>query len=908
MALTKVTGQVIKNTTDVTVGVLTVTNTLAVGGTVSIGGTLTYEDVTNVDAVGLITARNGIVVGSGITLSKDGDIFATGISTFSDDVNVAGDVNITGNSDFNMSGGNGRFLVSSSADAVGVFTSTDSNATLDLFDNDTQTRFRNVDGDFVLSADHRNAVAGSEIRFLVDGTNQVAISSEGHLLFRNDTDTYLHRPDSNRLAFVTGGTERFRVDNAGRVGIGTTIADDILHAYHATENFIGRFESGDAGSGIVLQDPTHTTSIVSNNGDLTFNVDNGGDVTDETIRFEMSSSEKLRIASDGRLLIGSSSVRNVGGASASSHLQIEGTTTNSSSISVINNQDANNCAVFRFAKTRGTSVGSATSVTSGDFLGAILFGGADGTDLHNDTARIGVVVNGTVSGDTIPADMTFETSATNGSSRTEALRITSDGNLLVNHTTGRGVGNSNVRLLQVEGTGGASAITCVRNSNNTSGAGLMLGKSRSNSVGGNTIVNSGDKLGVISFCGADGADLLSIGAQITGEVDGTPGADDMPGRLVFKTTADGSNTSETRMSISNNGLVGIGVTSTGAALHVSTTGQNSGIKLVDSSTSSGSPNLEIISKRSDSNGNTAFASNIFLGKNRTDQKVTSGIMLGTVNFGGNHTDGTEGNISYSASIRVTASGDFNSKSDMPTDISFCTGTSGTDRDGELAGQSNVGTERVRINSTGQLLVGNGTQAAPTYSFINNSDAGLYSDHDNNVFMSIDGSIRQRFNISNFSPGVDNAYDLGQASMRWDDVRATNGTIATSDRNEKNTITATDLGLDFVNKLSPVSYKFNSGTRTHYGLIAQDIETVLTDIGKSTTNFAGFIKDSVDDDGNSFDPARYGLRYQEFISPMIKAIQELSVEVQKVQELSVKVQELSVENTALKERLDRAGLW
>ena len=81
MALTKVTGQVIKNTTDVTVGVLTVTNTLAVGGTVSIGGTLTYEDVTNIDSVGLVTARNGIVVGSGITLSKDGDGFFTGIVT-----------------------------------------------------------------------------------------------------------------------------------------------------------------------------------------------------------------------------------------------------------------------------------------------------------------------------------------------------------------------------------------------------------------------------------------------------------------------------------------------------------------------------------------------------------------------------------------------------------------------------------------------------------------------------------------------------------------------------------------------------------------------------------------------------------------------------------------------------------
>ena len=92
MALTKVTGQVIKNTTDVTVGVLTVTNTLAVGGTVSVGGTLTYEDVTNVDAVGLITARNGIVVGSGITLSKDGDIFATGVTTSTTFVG-----NLTGN-------------------------------------------------------------------------------------------------------------------------------------------------------------------------------------------------------------------------------------------------------------------------------------------------------------------------------------------------------------------------------------------------------------------------------------------------------------------------------------------------------------------------------------------------------------------------------------------------------------------------------------------------------------------------------------------------------------------------------------------------------------------------------------------------------------------------------------------
>ena len=67
----------------------------------------------------------------------------------------------------------------------------------------------------------------------------------------------------------------------------------------------------------------------------------------------------------------------------------------------------------------------------------------------------------------------------------------------------------------------------------------------------------------------------------------------------------------------------------------------------------------------------------------------------------------------------------------------------------------------------------------------------------------------------------------------------------------------------------ISHKFNNKTRTHYGLIAQDIETVLSDISKPTSGFAGFIKE---DDS-------YGLRYNEFISPLIKAVQELSTEVE-----------------------------
>ena len=104
MALTKITGQVVDTTTDLVVGVTTVgggvsavdgffsgiitatgpvsiSTNLTVGGSLSVGGTITYEDVTNIDAVGIITARSNILVGSGITLSPDGDIFFTGIMT-----------------------------------------------------------------------------------------------------------------------------------------------------------------------------------------------------------------------------------------------------------------------------------------------------------------------------------------------------------------------------------------------------------------------------------------------------------------------------------------------------------------------------------------------------------------------------------------------------------------------------------------------------------------------------------------------------------------------------------------------------------------------------------------------------------------------------------------------------------
>ena len=66
---------------------------------------------------------------------------------------------------------------------------------------------------------------------------------------------------------------------------------------------------------------------------------------------------------------------------------------------------------------------------------------------------------------------------------------------------------------------------------------IIFGKSRG-SQGGVTVVQSGDSLGELVFCGADGTDVTSYAGTINCSVDASPGSNDMPGRLTFSTAAD----------------------------------------------------------------------------------------------------------------------------------------------------------------------------------------------------------------------------------------------------------------------------------------------------------------------------------------------------------------------------------
>lgn len=144
--------------------------------------------------------------------------------------------------------------------------------------------------------------------------------------------------------------------------------------------------------------------------------------------------------------------------------------------------------------------------------------------------------------------------------------VAADGTVITGNTTS--VNNLNpangvevFAQIQVAGTNVPSAMIAASmystTSTNIIAPYVSLGRSNTATVGDDGLVASGDLLGGISFHGNDGAAQKGA-ALIQSFVDGTPSTGDMPGRLVFSTTADGASTPTERMRITNDGRVGIG--------------------------------------------------------------------------------------------------------------------------------------------------------------------------------------------------------------------------------------------------------------------------------------------------------------------------------------------------------------
>jgi len=140
---------------------------------------------------------------------------------------------------------------------------------------------------------------------------------------------------------------------------------------------------------------------------------------------------------------------------------------------------------------------------------------------------------------------------TGGSTR---ATVDSSGRLLVGTTTARTNFSSSTDdpQLQIESANGFSWAS-IRNSNSTGGAYAYFAKSRGT---GNVVLQNNDIIGGLNFEGNDGSKFVTA-AQIRTDVDGTPGPNAMPGRLVFSTTPSGSATPVERMRVASNGNISI---------------------------------------------------------------------------------------------------------------------------------------------------------------------------------------------------------------------------------------------------------------------------------------------------------------------------------------------------------------
>lgn len=200
-----------------------------------------------------------------------------------------------------------------------------------------------------------------------------------------------------------------------------------------------------------------------------------------------------------------------------------------------------------------------------------------------------------------------------------------------------------------------------------------------------------------------------------------------------------------------------------------------------------------------------------------------------------------------------------------------------------------------------------------------------NDQNYSIYIYVNGTLRTDYIFSNGFFYTVKGADIGTSAYKWKNIYAQNGTIQTSDRNEKNTIQ--ELTLEQAKKLilglKLSTYKMNNGTsgRTHWGIISQDLEELLESLGMTSMDFAGFIKSpkvriiTEDENGNPLEEPieevvegeyDYSLRYDEFIAPHIKVTQDhedrITILEETVQQQSKEIENLKADKAQLEKRL------
>ena len=247
------------------------------------------------------------------------------------------------------------------------------------------------------------SVASGPVIALADTSNRtLKIAGPGTV-----ANAVIGTTSNHNLDFITGNTVRATVDSSGKVGINKTPSTYQLEVNAGAANTVASFESTDATARIVFKDNSGEAMV-------------GG--TGDAVTFYTSSSatERARLDSSGRLLVGTSS-------SADQNAKIQSATTAFEVFEGFQHGSNSVGAILRLAKSRG-SIGSQGLVSNNDQLGLISFLGSDGSNYRN-SALIKCEVDGTPGSNDMPGRLVFSTTADSASSPTERLRISSSGNV-----------------------------------------------------------------------------------------------------------------------------------------------------------------------------------------------------------------------------------------------------------------------------------------------------------------------------------------------------------------------------------------------------------------------------------------------------------------------------------------------